>query len=171
MPSGLLSLADLKIRTNVSQLLAEEDSLIQYWLDLGDSIIKTFELDSSVDGYGVNVSFAIQKTVEYLYIDNLEENTLAANSPFKSERIGSYSYTRFSGEKKFSLKDNLPPIVYSILSTYLKTNKPISYTTTVFNDLPYISDGRKIYVDDIERREYDSYINEYNRGYGNVFAT
>lgn len=137
MTLGLLSIDNFKLMSKVSSLKAEDDDLIQTWISLADNLISSFELDSSRAGFNVNVAFAIQKTAEYLYIQNEEDYISAINSPFKYEKFGSYSYTRFDvkqmAAKSNMLIDFLPPVAASIINIYMKTHKPISVTTHVFD--------------------------------------
>ena len=159
MTLGLLSVANFKLRSKLSELKSEEDDSIQYWIDLADSLIESFDLDSSLPGFDINIAFAIQKTAESIYVQNLESNILVINSPYQSERVGSYSYT------KARPRDDegdifLPSIALAIVLRYLSSSDTSSYTTSVFVETEPDKEGR---------REYHDYLNNVVDKYPGLF--
>ena len=156
MALNVLSVADFRARSKITQFLAETNEVIQYWITLSESLLETFELDESRSGFAINMAFAVQKLAEALYLENEEEYLTGMHSPFKSEKYGSYSYTRFDRPKGMTmmmgmagnfaiLKDYIPPIVAGIINIYSALDRPISITNEIFT------------------LDYDDYIAEYGK--------
>lgn len=151
----LLPVVELKLRSRVVSLVAETDDVIQYWIALAESLLESFNLDSTLPGYETNIRFAVRKYTEYLYLEDDESTIVNANSPFKSERIGSYSYTRADPAQTQETDEGffagLPAIVAAIIKRYLSGSSPVSFTTSVFRQTKPNEEGV---------REYHDYLDE-----------
>lgn len=148
--SGILSTSDLKNRTRLNGLKSEVDETIEYWINLASSLIGIYDLDTGKEGFNTNFQFAIQKYAEKLWLDNQETSMLIANSPFRSEKTGSYSWTRFDprgiASADESDADDFPSIVRMIIKSYLAANDIVS-STKVFREIKFNSSEDKEYHD------------------------
>ena len=165
MALELLSVSDFISRSRLSSLTGEDSDTIEYWIDLAESLLGRLDLDQAISGFDVNMTFAVQKYTEYLYITNDEANVMASNSVFKSERIGSFSYTRFDNDVNIAVGDrnifdSMPSIVAAIVRLYIRAVEPVSTTSPVFLET---------IVDPKGRREYQDYISTVTDHYPHLF--
>lgn len=133
-----LSVQDLSVRTKVTGLKDAEGAREQlaYWIDLAEALLNTFNLDSSLTGFASIAAFATQKVAEHLFVSNEEQIVIVANSPFRSERLGSYSYNKgpkIMDQKKEMFAD-FPVLVQVAISRITKEIIPLSIYSSVFRE-------------------------------------
>mgnify|MGYP000737104408 CR=1 FL=1 len=162
MALGLLTLTNFQKRTKVKAIRETQDrDLVQYWIDLAESLLESIELDSSVAGYTFNMAFVVQKIAENLFLRNEEQVVIAANNLFQSERLGSYSYKKLPISVNPDIFDQFEPIVKAIVSKYSKQALFSSVTTPVFTET--IADHKGI-------REYHDYLRIVTEDNRNLFG-
>lgn len=131
-----LARQELQRRTNILEVKDDDTDNLQFWLDLANGILSSIEFDETLDGFNVAMSFSVQRFVEVLVLNNLEEAIKTANRPFRSEKLGSYSYVK---EPSVNIDNtdvfaSLPPIVQAILNRYRKISGMALIRTTVFEE-------------------------------------
>lgn len=112
------------------------------WLDTANGLLSTFTFDESREGFESALKIVATAIVESFYSSFRRENVIAANSPFKSEKFGSYSYTRLTARdsqeqttQEETFFKSLPVSILYIIQVYLKTPDPRIITTDVFKEL------------------------------------
>ena len=143
-----LTRQQLQARTKVIDLKEENDEdTIQYWISVAEALLEPLDLDTSVAGYTVNMLFVVQKLTEHLWINNDEQVVVAANTPFASQRLGSFSYRLQPAPDKISIFSSMPPIIQAIIKRYTKNPKQLAFTTPVFPQVDADSVGLVEYHD------------------------
>lgn len=164
-----LTIAELKVISGLSDIKQHDtDSVLQYWIDLSEALISTYNLNDSLPGYEINIKFATAKTAEFLFLQNQEEYIVQVNNPYQSERIGSFAYTkRKRVEGRPDLDGLLPEIAIAIIARYLIITSSASalITTRVFRE------GEPVDSDDILERQYSDYLSSYNMSEYNVLGS
>ena len=128
-----LTRKQLQARTNLVGLRqATDEDTVDYWISVAEALIDAIDLDSSIAGYSINMLFIVQKVVEHLWINNDEQVTIAANVPFRSQKLGSFSYQLSPVQERPDIFDNMPPIVKAIIRRYTKVPTQMTVTTPVF---------------------------------------
>ena len=142
---SFLTLVQLRARTKVTSLIDEDDILIELWLDAANGYLESKNLDDCKPGYDSAMQLITQNIVESLFSNSSQQNILAANSPFRQEKFGSYSYTlktgidMLFGENRDDIEQSLTPMIAVLLRKYeSNTEKFVSRSTNVFNDKPII---------------------------------
>lgn len=132
---AFLTSTQLHRRTSIEELKEENADVVNFFLDTANEILADIEYDTGRSGYTNALSLAAQKLTEHLWINNQRDMVEAANRPFRSERLGSYSYTKdFGAEKPKSMLDVLPPFVGFIVRRYMKNAAPKSIYTGIFRE-------------------------------------
>ena len=136
---ALLSSVDFNI---ISDIDIADINLLSIWVDVANGYLSTFCFDESLEGFESSYKVIATAIVENLYIISRRSNILSTNSPFISERFGSYSYKRFN---KSNLEDNFftnfSSIIKALFLRYLLQPIPQTITTSVFKELPPSSEG------------------------------
>lgn len=138
---AFLTLAQLEARTKLTSLIEESTALKEFWLDVVNGFLGSFNLDENAEGFSAGLQYVAQQLVESLSINNSQQNVLAANSPFQSEKIGSYSYAlkRPLGMNEEDINSylyaSLTPMARAILNRYMgASDSVITHSTTVFEE-------------------------------------
>lgn len=122
-----LTLEQLQERTKIASLKENGSELLvlkELWLDAANGYIFNMHLDETKLGYESAMQIIVQQIVESLSANNGVQNILAANSPFRQEKIGNYSYTLKSGadtivaNNRDEIEQGLTPIVTALLNKY-----------------------------------------------------
>ena len=143
------------IRTCTELSGLANDSKLEIWVQRAVARLSIYELDPNKhDGFEINMIIAIQKMTENLWHGFQEASIVQANSPFRSEKIGSYSYTRFdprgisSGEEA---EEELPVLVRVLIDAYLAEPDLVFSTTRVFQEIDSDRDNVREYYDVLDR--------------------
>lgn len=143
-----LTRAQLQARTKVVGLREEDDEdTVQYWISVAEALLEPLDLDSSVLGYTVNMLFVVQKLTEHLWINNDEQIVIAANTPFRSQRLGSFAYQLQKNPDNPTVFSSMPPVVQALIKRYTKNPKQLAFTTSVFPQVDADADGLVEYHD------------------------
>ena len=123
---------------------------IAIWIDVANGIIASFTFDEGKEGVASVKKVIAVAIIDYLYNKNTKRSITAAHNPYKSQRLGSYSYTISEGstttQQTQKLFDSLPPHIIYLLSIFLKESDDRITSTTVFKELPAIV-GERSYAD------------------------
>lgn len=128
---------DLDKLTGVDELKEIDKDSKAFYVDLSNNLLLTLSLDSSRPGFALSLKYCALRLAESLFLSAQEDSVRVANKPYKSEKIGSFSYTRFDKSKSggsSSLFDELPSIVQPIIKRYLKNVVVGSVSTRVFTE-------------------------------------
>ena len=129
---------------------------LPFWIDAANAVMCTFNFEEGQKGFRSVAKIIAVGIIDYFFSVSRKNAVLAANSPFKSERLGSYAYTRFSpsdNNMQEGIIQSLPGHVLYLLLLFLKKGKPRSIVTRVFDELPPDSQGERSYAE-ILIREY-----------------
>ncbi len=133
-----LSAQNMSKRTKVEGLRNVEGQreTINYWIDLAESLLNTANIDSSTTGFANIAAYITQNITEFLFLQNEEQIVVANNTPFISERLGSYSYRKFPRDEnqKRALFADLPMMVQIAIQRITKYNIPLSIVSNVFRE-------------------------------------
>lgn len=133
-----LSVQNMSKRTEVQGLKDTDGAheVIGFWIDLAEDLLNTYNIDSSSAGFTNIVAWITQKVSEFLFLQNNEQIVVAANTPFISERLGSYSYRKFPRDEnqKKELFADLPIMVQVAILRITKDKVPLSISTSVFRE-------------------------------------
>ncbi len=150
-----LSRQQLQTRTKVEGLRDVAGETTDFWIDLSEDLLNTFNIDSSSAGFTNIAAWITQKITEHLFVQNEEQIVIAINTPFRSERLGSYSYNKGPRtiDQKKELFIDLPVMVQVAVLRITKDRSPLSVFTRVFREENHVSEtGVREYQDllDIE---------------------
>ena len=145
---GVLTEAQLNSRSDLAVITAMDTATRNYWIDLAEQMLDLLDLNKSRSGFDTIFEYAVQILVEHLVVRNQESIVYAVNTPFRSERMGSYSYTMAPGivDSK-SLFPELPALLRMIVKKFLNNADPIAYSTAVFYEALADSEGISKYHD------------------------
>ncbi len=133
-----LTVQNMSKRTKVQGLIDVEgqNEVVGFWIDLAEDLLNTFNIDSSSVGFTNIAAWITQKITEYLFIQNDEQIVVAVNTPFISERLGSYSYRKFprSEDQKKELFSELPMMVQVAILRITKDKVPLAIFSRVFRE-------------------------------------
>ena len=71
-------------------------SRLDIWVDMANGLLSRFVYDESAPGFRSAMKVAAVAVVEQFYVQAQAEIVVAANRPFQSEKMGSFSYSRGS---------------------------------------------------------------------------
>jgi hypothetical protein len=139
---GVLTVQQLDIRSRVNFETGNDDADQEaktMWIDLAEDMMNMFELDTALVGYTNIMAWVAQKLVEHLFLSNAEDNVRIANNNFKTERLGSYSYTKGPmAASDRSIFETLPDIIKPVFARFIKNRHPIGITTSVFHQRTHL---------------------------------
>ena len=141
---SFLTIDQLDDRTKIDFVKNESVALKTIWLDAANGYLESLALDSSKSGFNSAMQYIAQNIVESMASGNQEASILAANNPFRQEKIGSYSYTLknnydIAGGSGSTSNDNihsfLTPIAAAMLQQFrINSKKMQTNTTSVFEN-------------------------------------
>ncbi len=141
---------ELQTRTKVEGLRDVQSETTEFWIDLSEDLLNTFNIDYSSAGFTNIAAWVTQKIAEHLFIQNEEQIVIAVNTPFRRERLGSYSYDKGPRtlDQKKELFIDLPPMVQVAILRITKDRSPLSVFTRVFREENSVSEtGVRDYQD------------------------
>ncbi len=151
---GLLTVTEVQERSQASAIKDLEVGLIEFYIELAESLLNTQVLDTAKRGYTINVGYAVLKLAEHLAIQDQENILVTMASPYSQERMGSYSYKIKDIEKL-----GWPSIVDRILKIYrtIPSSQALVITSRVFAELRHseVTGFRPIH--DLLGRPFDEY--------------
>jgi hypothetical protein len=126
--------------TQVSAIKVLEDPVLQRLLNRAEAYLNrigTYCPDNG-SGYSEDMKTAIYLLAEILYYRSLPIQVSRQITGFKSEKIGTYSYTADNGGSSLRFNPlDLSDELRSIIDYYMCTDEPILRTTTiVFREMP-----------------------------------
>lgn len=150
-----LTRQQMQARTKVEGLRDVAGETTEFWIDLSEDLLNTFNIDSSSTGFTNIAAWVVQKIAEHLFVQNEEQIVIAINTPFRSERLGSYSYNKGPRtlDQKKELFIDLPTMVQVAILRITKHITPLSVYTKVFREENHLTEtGVRNYQDllDIE---------------------
>ena len=128
---------------DITSLDIDSSRPFSLWVGVANGILSTFTFDESLEGFEDAIKFVSAAIIEHLSVSSSREIILAANSPFESEKFGSYSYRKRKKEKDDSIYSYLPISILYILNLFLKKSDPRIITTGVFKELPAPENGTR----------------------------
>ena len=145
-----LTIAELDERTRISGLRGEILVLKELWLDAANGYVCEMNLDKTKKGFASAMQIIVQEIVESLYVNKSQASIMAANSPFRQEKMGNYSYTLKSGvdmqlnEGRDGIEQSLTPIAGALLAKYRLNRKKFVFNThsiftEKYGDIPDIN--------------------------------
>jgi hypothetical protein len=150
-----------KTFTKLSGVEAAPDPLVQSYLDRANSYMNRLGTFCSDQGssYTGDMTVGIYLLAELFWSKSSESVVNAITGPYKSERIGTYSYDKGSAAQKqiFNPMDDFE--IASIVNTYLCVDEVNMIRTVVFRELPFGEGGRRDYKD-IHDFVFDSLADE-----------
>ncbi len=133
-----LTVQNMSKRTKVQGLrdVEGQNEVVGFWIDLAEDLLNTYNIDSSSAGFTNISAWITQKITEFLFIQNDEQIVVAANTPFISERLGSYSYRKFprNEDQKKELFSDLPIMVQVAILRITKDKIPLAIYSRVFRE-------------------------------------
>ena len=130
------------------------DYPLDRWIEAANSILSTFNFDESIEGFANSMVLVASGIVEHFYSGSRRNAIMATNSPFKSQRLGSFAYTLKTESNlqkaKGDIFENMPDYILYLISRYLKKPDPRISTTGVFQEAPANSDGIRPFDIDYE---------------------
>ena len=134
----------------ISDITIPANTPLAEWIEAANGLLSTYALDDTKEGFAASMRLVASGIVEFFYSKSRSDTIVAANSPFKSQRIGSYSYTRMTASDygTIDVVESLPGYLLYILNRYLK-HGAIGVSTGVFKELPP-EDGVREYYDGID---------------------
>ena len=122
---------------SLSEITISDNTVKIVLVDTANGILDSYSLDIARQGFESAMKLVAVGIIEYLYTNKSRAAVMAANSPFKSERLGSYSYQRAtpitSTTEQKSVINSLPANIRFILSRYIKSRAGI-VTSEVFKE-------------------------------------
>jgi len=151
---GLLTVEELQERSRSNVVKETEIGIVEFYIDLAESLLNTQSLNANKTGYAINVGYAVLKLVEHLLIQDQENFLMALAGPFSQERMGSYSYRIKDIEQQ-----GWPPIVEKILKMYrgIPESYELVITSRVFEELRHSETTGFRTPHDLLTRRFDEY--------------
>ena len=126
----------------ISDISISNTELLDIWVDVANGYLSTFCFDESLEGFDNSYKVIATAIIEKLYSTSRKSNILVANSPFISERFGSYSYRRFNrSDSEEDFFNTFSSIIKALFLRYLTASDPRIVTTSVFKELSPNSEG------------------------------
>ena len=128
----------------ISDIDITNDTLLDIWLEVANGYLTTFCFNEALEGLQSALKIIAVAIVEHFYATSRRSAVLGANSAFRSEKFGSYSYQRFTQDSTNEKRDliySLSPGIQTIFGRYLCELDPRLITTSVFKELPENMDG------------------------------
>ena len=128
----------------ISDITITNDSLLDIWLDVANGYLTTFCFNEALEGLQSALKIIAVAIVEHFYATSRRNSVLGANSAFRAEKFGSYSYQRFTKDNTNEKRDliySLSPGIQTIFGRYLCELDPKLVTTSVFKELPENTEG------------------------------
>ena len=128
----------------ISDISITNGVLLDIWLDVANGYLSTFCFNEALEGLQSALKVIAVAIVEHFYATSRQNTVLGANSAFRSEKFGSYSYQRFTQDSTNEKRDliySLSPGIQTIFGRYLCQLDSKLITTSVFKELPENMDG------------------------------
>ena len=140
-----MSFIDLEEFKEISTLsLSDSDDLrLGLYVSSTNGLLSIYNYDETIEGFVDAMKVVAVAIIESMYYVSQRQTVMAANRPFKSERIGSYSYQRYDIAGEEDVFQRLPGSVLSLWMGFLVKPEQIAYTTHVFKELPPDGSGNR----------------------------
>lgn len=135
--------------TNLTDLVAAEEAVQQAYIDRAEAWIDRHgPFYTSEPGWVEDVTTAIYKVTEYLWLRSSAAFKSALTSIFQSEKIGTYQYTKPSGAASITINlAEMDDELASFFAAYMQDDTLI-ISTIIFKELPEsLVTGKRDYVD------------------------